>query len=376
MKILFCTPVVIKQELGAPRVLLGVAQGLERLGWECRVVGPDEIRQHVGQPNDGAFDYIKALHTYLRDVACEYDVVDYAYDKLPFPRGDFSKKTLFVARSVLLDHHFVNLRIPEVILPRQRLKRWLTGAGRREQVAFRHVLETARVTMENADLVNVANEDDRAALADSGVSPGKIVVIPYGLSDEEFQTLATVNQQPSSVPRLCFLGTFDHRKGGADLPRLFAQISAQVPACQFRLLGTAGLHRTADRVKSFFPGSLREKLEVVPHFRRDELAGLLEGCSVGVFPSYVEGFGFAVLEMMAAGLPVVAYRSPGPTMMLSDDFLVPRGDVSAMTARVASWLTNNPVRFQEAGWCRHRARDFSWNIVGSLTDNLYRRVTA
>ena len=38
--------------------------------------------------------------------------------------------------------------------------------------------------------------------------------------------------------------------------------------------------------------------------------------SAGAFPSHCEGFPFGVLEMLAAGLPVVAYRAPGAPMMI------------------------------------------------------------
>ncbi len=373
MKILLCTPVEIKQELGAPRVLLGIAQGLRALGWECRVVGPQEVWEGSGLRPAQGIGYSEALHAYLRSAASEYDVVDYPYDNLPFARDELPKSTLFVARSVILAHHFAAVRIPEVMLRRQRLKRWLTGAKRRERWAFRSLLESARATMENADLVNVANEDDRRVLAEAGIDPAKIVVIPYGLDAEEIHALERVNISRSLAARLCFLGTFDHRKGGADLPRLFAEVHARIPTCQLRLLGTAGLHQTAERVRSFFPRHLRKHVEVVPRFRRDELAGLLEGCTAGVFPSYVEGFGFAVLEMMMAGIPVVAYRSPGPTMMLPDAFLAPRGNVAAMSQCVLGWLADEAARQRDAAICRARAREFTWNVVGLQTDRVYRR---
>ena len=337
------------------------------------MAGPEEVWQRSGLQPSGGVGYSEALRAYLRQVASKYDVIDYAYDQLPYRRSDFSARPLFVARSVLLDHHFTCVKIPEVILWRQKVKRWLTGEGKRQRQAFGRRLETARLTMDNADLINVANDDDRAVLTAAGINPAKIAVIPYGLSTEEIDELAVVNRSDPSAPRLCFLGTFDHRKGGADLPRLLEKVCARFPNCQLRLIGTAGLHQTAERVRSFFPRSLRKNLEVVPRFRRNELAGLLEGCTVGVFPSYVEGFGFAVLEMMAAGLPVAAYRSPGPTMMLADDFLVPRGDVSALGVRVINWLENEADRQQAAGQCRRRAGDFSWQTVGVHTDAIYRR---
>ena len=58
-------------------------------------------------------------------------------------------------------------------------------------------------------------------------------------------------------------------------------------------------------------------------------------CTVGAFPSYVEGFGLAVLEQLAAGLPTVAYNLPGPRDILKStlpDLLVPCGDAEKFAA--------------------------------------------
>ncbi len=376
MRILLCSYTFLSREYGAARVLLELADGLTKVGCTCTVVGPEEMAAALptSVPKSPS-EYAQLLRSFLRRRAAEFDVVDYPYDSLPFPRSDFAVRTLFVARSVLLAHHFAGLRIPEAILLRQRIKRFVTGALRRQRQAFEHQIESAGLTLANADLVNVANEDDQTVLAAAGVDPQKIAVVAYGLNDEEKRTLETLNERPPAIPKVCFLGSFDDRKGGADLPLLLAEVRRQIPGCQLRLIGTYGFHTTREKVLACFPRELRSAVEVIPRFRRDELPGWLEGCSVGVFPSYVEGFGLAVLEMMMAGMPVVAYRSPGPPMMLPDTCLTPRGDVAAMAARVLGWLGDEPGRQRAAAEARQRARDFSWDAVATETAAVYRRAS-
>ena len=59
-------------------------------------------------------------------------------------------------------------------------------------------------------------------------------------------------------------------------------------------------------------------------------------------------------------------------MMLSEDFLTPRGDVAAMAERAISWLQDDLERQRQADWSRQRAREFPWDKVGQLTDRVYR----
>ena len=75
--------------------------------------------------------------------------------------------------------------------------------------------------------------------------------------------------------------------------------------------------------------------------RWGDLPALLADCSVGIFPSYVEGFGLAVLEQLAAGIPTVAFDAPGPRQILRDnggELLTSPGCADAIADRAAEIL--------------------------------------
>ena len=314
------------------------------------------------------------MRDYLRRRAAEFDVVDYDLQYLPFPREEFPARPLFVARSVLLVHYVQTLRQREVQHFAHKMKGWLTRDHARTERRVAAWVEDARMTIAQADLVNLCNADERAVLLREGVAPEKIVVVPFGLNATEFAALDEANTHRTDPPRVCFVGTFDGRKGGRDLPRIVARILERVPQCQFRLSGTAGLHQTREAVLSFFPAGLRSRLEIIPRYKRTELAQRLDGCDVGVFPSYYEGFPFGVLEMLAAGLPVVAYRSPGPPETLTDDLLVSPGDADGMADRVIALLLDDSARAAASARARARARDFTWEAAARTTDACYRRL--
>lgn len=364
MRILFCGRTALTKELGASKVLIELAEEMEQLGWECTLVSPRDI----APDGNGKQDYCAQLRRYLMEQASKYDVVEYDHGHLPYPRSDFPTGTLFVARSVLLAHHFNKIAIPRDRSIKGRVRSMLFE--RNEAARSRLRTDRAQVTVSEADLVNVLNLDDRAELIRWGVPERKIVVIPNGLSRSRRVMFDSLSVAPPRAPVVVFVGTFDNRKGALDLPLIAEKVSRAVPHVRFRLLGTV---RDQDIVRKQFPRNLRSRIEVLPKFPADALPELLATGSVGIFPSYLEGFGLGVLEMLAASIPVIAYNCPGPPAMLPADYLVEPGDSSAMCAKISALLTDRNALADARRWARQRSREFCWRAIAEQTSEIYVR---
>ena len=373
MKILFCSDVPLVPTLGAPRVLIDLAGVMRMLGWTCDLIGPDDV---LRSGEGGETDFAGRLAGLLRRRARDYDVVDYGHEYLPYPRNTFPPEPLFVARSVLLVHHFERVAIP---LPKQLRRR--IGAlvrGRSQRRNLNAHLAAANRTLAEADLVNVPNARDHDELVRRGVDEAKIRVVSFGITRARLSAMRAVAGASCGVARpvVAFVGTFDYRKGAAEFPALVGRVSSAVPDVQFHLMGTGGMFSTAGEVSAFFPRRLRPRVRVTPRFEPNQLPALLGECDVGVFPSHVEGFGFGVLEMLAAGMPVIAYDAPGPSEMLPPSCLVEPGDAVGMADKVIA-LLRNPLALQAArSWAVRRAADFTWEAAARKTDEVYRAAIA
>lgn len=342
------------------------AAGFRNLGWQADVVGNDQIAAASKNAERRT-----QLREYLRGRAAEYDVVEYEHGLLPFPRNDFPSSTLMVARSVLLVHHLLRHPIPHRPGLLRAMARVLKAAGRRKRL-LASIADGTR-TFAEADLANVSNDDDSNELARCGIDARKIVVFPFGLSKSRRRELEVVDLAPPERPCVAFVGTFDPRKGMCIFPQLVAEVRRSVPDVRFKLIGTYGMLRTAAEVLREFPVAVRAAIEVIPQFDPAELPQLLGECSLGVFPSLLEGFGFGVLEMLCAGLPVVAFRAPGPPMMLSEDDLVPRNDAVGMAAKVVTLLRDRSALSAARIAARRRSEDFDWDEIISRTAAEYER---
>jgi len=369
MKILLCSQNPLDARLGAAKVLIELAALLEKLGWRCRLASNTDIWPGSrGEDSIRATSrFVFAMARFVERYAKDFDVIDYDQTVLPFPRSRFEPSTLLVARSALLNYYAKTVRVPQVRGPRALAGAVLRGPVRAVTRDFNIWLSSR--TFDSADLINVNNDRDRPELVQRGFDEQKIIVVPLGLTEARLAAFAAAAPPAPPTPRVAFVGTFEPRKGALDFPEIVRQVTAAVRDCKFRLLGSRYLDES--RVRAFFSESLRDRLEVIPTYEPDALPGLLRDCSLGVFPSYYEGFGLGVIEMLAASLPVVAYDVPGPAMILGSESLVPRGAAAQLAARVVELLTD-PARLQAARVrARARASDFTWERAAKLTSDEY-----
>jgi len=112
--------------------------------------------------------------------------------------------------------------------------------------------------------------------------------------------------------------------------------------------------------------------------RCENVAGLLSVSDIGVLSSASEGFSNAIIEYMAAGLPVVATNVGGAREAVVEaetGFLVQPGDADAMARRLIE-LLNNPTRSRAMGESARRVVEekFSSTALLERTRRLYERL--
>lgn len=362
LRLLYLSQCAPSRELGGSKVQLALAHELRSLGWQvdCRF------------PFDpAAADQRAALQS--------YDVVDWDPRHAIDPAW-LAPTSLSLCRFPLLPLHLaagspwpqpLRRRLDPLLDPLRRLRRRPSP----RQVE-RQILAQAGRALRLASAVAVQNSNDLACLLQHGIATERIVVEPCGLSAAEVAALEQRAVADPASPVLSFLGSFDPRKGCADLAWLARRLGRRFPALRLRLLGTNGLVQGEAAVRRWFPAWLQPRLEVVPTFPSTALAEQLAGVSLGVFPSYLEGFGIAVIEQLAAGIPVVAYSAPGPADILPADWLVPRGDRRALLDRLSTLLSDPAGLAAAAAPSRAIAAPYRWSAIAARWDAHYRRLLA
>jgi glycosyltransferase involved in cell wall biosynthesis len=113
-------------------------------------------------------------------------------------------------------------------------------------------------------------------------------------------------------------------------------------------------------------------------FAEAELPNLLGSAAVAAFPSKGEGFGLALLEAMAAGVPLVARRIPAHELLLGSDLsdlILDFNDADAVAARIRGLLAADPGDLALlTGKLRIRAAEFDMTRLHGQIQGLYSRL--
>ncbi len=112
----------------------------------------------------------------------------------------------------------------------------------------------------------------------------------------------------------------------------------------------------------------------------DEKLSALSRADIFVLPSHTEGLPNAMLEAMAAGLPVVASRVGGVPEIVHErvtGYLADPGDEGSMTESLARLIEHPDLRAEMgAAARRHVERHYSVDRLPEMLERLYRSVIA
>ncbi|MFZ0293864.1 MAG: glycosyltransferase [Candidatus Sulfotelmatobacter sp.] len=215
-----------------------------------------------------------------------------------------------------------------------------------------------------------------ALIAEDGFAPEKLRVIHNGVDINRFQKGGSDRDQMFSGAGdgklIVLLGNMHTDvKGHPWLIAAAPGVVQEFPSARFVLAGDG------EQRAEFQQQVARLGLEQNFLFlgRRADIPKILGCCDIAVLPSRAEGLPNAVLEYMAAGLPVIASQVGGNTELINDGvtgLLVPPEDSSALSSALLK-LLHDPGLAQRIAQGGHEfaVRNFSFERLVDEVDELY-----
>jgi glycosyltransferase involved in cell wall biosynthesis len=255
-------------------------------------------------------------------------------------------------------------------LPAAALARVPVRIGNRREInpdksAAAIALQRAAYSCAHAVVANSRAAADRLVI--ERVPRRKVVVIPNGLDAARF-----VARTPRSrLRRIVMVANLRAEKGHDVLFDAAVPVLRAFPDVHFDLVG-AGPELERLRARASAVG-IAHAVTFAGHC--DDVATRLAGADLFVLPSRSEAFPNAVLEAMAAGLPIVASGVGGILELIDDGrtgVLVPPGDAGALADGLCRMI-GDPLlaeRFGEAARAEAHARYSFDRMVGAF-ERLY-----
>ncbi len=374
MRILTIVDLPWDTRLGAARIFMELSRAWEAAGHEVShyCLG-DAFPAATSSPPVSAWRRLRfpvKATAFIRNNAARFDVIDCIVGALPLAKERLNFAGLLVARSIgshRLYRDFEKMarkRWPDQ--PRGKL------SGRIFYTIFqRQLFQNSEKAMQYCDLVNLPNENELESL-----EPSKPAIVqPYGLTEQWRQELVEAAASPEARlarGKVSFIGMWGTRKGAKDWGEIIRRVRAIVPEVQFKFLGTL---TDKNRVLRDLNVPACDWIEIVPEFHPAELPKLLSDSTVGALPSYAEGFGLALLEQLAAGIPTICYDATGPRSILQSTLpglLVPVGNVEKFSAALIHILCADVISYRKLiERCAEAASRFLWSTIAKETARLY-----
>lgn len=187
----------------------------------------------------------------------------------------------------------------------------------------------------------VRRQEARAALA--GLHPA-------------LQNLIRLEASGTETPLAVYTGRLHPAKGLAELIVAWDRIRLRWPWAQLCLVGEGPFRPELEA--QIAQRNLHECVHLLGPF--DSVEEFLAGADLFILPSYEEGMSLALLEAMAAGLPIVATDIPGNRDLVQDGreaLLVPPANPDALTAGITRILSQPSLAAHLAQGARRRAEN-------------------
>jgi glycosyltransferase involved in cell wall biosynthesis len=268
--------------------------------------------------------------------------------------------------------------VPYIIRPEGMLTPWSLAQSRLKKKLY--MLLRLRRDLDHAAAIAFTSEAECDATAPLKLAPRSIVE-PLGVDLREFQHLPAPGSFRSRHPRLvhgkmiAFLGRIHPGKGLELLIPAFARTGSDETLViigpdseNFRarvesMISDAGI---TDRV--IFTGMLRGP---------DRIAALADA-DLFALPSFHENFGLAVVEALAAGVPVIISNEVNLWKEIEAGgvgAVVPT-QIEPLAAKLEEWLSNDALRAAAAGRARQFVSEhYDWDRIARRWEGHYAKLT-
>lgn len=383
MRILHIIPSLAERSGGPSKAVVEMCRELGRRGHDARIYttdadGPNALDVPLGRSVAvGGVDI-----TYFSATRNEYYKVSLpmvAAVKANVSHYDVVHiHSLYQFSATVAAHYCRKYGVPYILQPHGTLDPYIYRHHRFRKWPYEALIERRNIRC--AAAVHFTSVEEMALAHSLGLGlRGEVVPLGIEIEDDAFNSEAADSLWPELVGKkiVLFLGRVNFKKGLDTLARAFGEVRRCRRNVQLVIAGPDN-DGYVPRVRRWLADQgVLDATTFTGMVLGERKAALLERADLFVLPSYSENFGIAVVEAMAAGLPVVISNRVNIWREIdaAGAGLVVNTDAGEVANAVLALLDSPPIAKEMGARGRRLARDrFSWRTAGERLIQLYERV--
>jgi glycosyltransferase involved in cell wall biosynthesis len=168
-----------------------------------------------------------------------------------------------------------------------------------------------------------------------------------------------------------FCGRLHPSKGIFDLVEIWQKMQKFEPNFKLGIIGTGAssiMKQLSDKIKQV---NLDNHISLLGYYSGQELFSLLKSSKIFVFPSHEEGFGIAVAEAMACGLPVVAWDLTAYSEVFTGGMIkIEKWDKEKFAKTILELLNDRNKRGRISNEAKELVQKYDWDKVFEREEKL------
>jgi len=244
------------------------------------------------------------------------------------------------------------------------------------------LVKLSHLGLKKADSIITVSDFTRQELVSKlNVLPDHVETVHLGTNLQRFKPIKDARRLISQ--RYPFLDDIQVKyilNVGAESPRknlgtLLKAISLLPPQVKLIKIGSPGGERfRANTLKLIRDYDLQQRVILIDRIPEEELPLFYNLAAIYICPSFLEGFGFPVLEAMACGTPVIcANTSSLPEITGAAGILVQPEDAQAFAQASNEILESPEIRSEASERVQDQAKKFSWEKTIQHMIKIYER---
>ena len=232
------------------------------------------------------------------------------------------------------------------------------------------IIKFTQMVLSNSSAVIALSRSLSEQLISFGLDKSKITLVPNGVDIIKFA--------PGPVTRehyILFVGSLIKRKGVEDLLYAFSEVVHNDEELNLVIAGEGPLYK--DLIKLGEALGIIDRINLLGKVTQDQVAYLMRHAKLFILPSLEEGLGVVLLEALASGTPCIASSVGGILDIVNQEngILVEPANPKAFANAILHLLSDvNRWRIMSINARSMIEKNYSWNIIGDMINDLYNNV--